>query len=175
MAVMRRLHASLQKLKHPWKRDRKARWYVQDRLSGDWEGPFLAVEIAYQIHTGALGVVDTVIDGASHKRYVVGRYDFLSSWLRPDAAKRQLLLRGLTRAVRERTRRPRGRQRSHCLTEDQQRAFRLLQLEPSCTTQQIKQRHRALALANHPDRGGSLQRMKEINWAFDVVQQASAL
>lgn len=38
------------------------------------------------------------------------------------------------------------------------------------TTDTLKARHRELAKRNHPDRGGSVERMQAINAAVDVVQ-----
>lgn len=37
------------------------------------------------------------------------------------------------------------------------------------TKEQVKQRHRELARKHHPDRGGKLERMQDINWAVDIL------
>ena len=39
------------------------------------------------------------------------------------------------------------------------------------TAAELRQLHKQLALANHPDRGGSLDKMKDINAANDVLKQ----
>ena len=39
------------------------------------------------------------------------------------------------------------------------------------TAEELRQLHKRLALANHPDRGGSLDKMKDINAANDVLKQ----
>jgi hypothetical protein len=58
------------------------------------------------------------------------------------------------------------------LTTEQRRAFGLLQLDPGCTRREARARLRALAAEHHPDRGGSVERMQEITWAWRVVRKA---
>ena len=51
-------------------------------------------------------------------------------------------------------------------------ALSVLGLDSSTTAREVKQVYRALALANHPDRGGDLRKMQEINAAHMVVTKA---
>jgi hypothetical protein len=174
---LHRLYRALQAEKRLWRRARRARWYVQRDLSGEWDGPFEAVEVAFQVYAGALDACDEVIDGRSRKRFLVGRTRFLARWARPNPEVEARLWRGLRRALGERRRAaqratPPERGAALVAPGDLWRAYRLLDLDPLCGADEVKRRHHALALAHHPDRGGSLQRMKEINWAYGVISRA---
>jgi hypothetical protein len=181
LETMGNIYRSMQLLKRPWIRHRQARWYVVPFESMDLDGPFEAVEIAYQIYVGLIGERDHVVNAETWTRYVVGKEPFLAVWRRRSPDKENRLYRGLLRSYDELTRLRASSSFSHSsrpvtrLTAEQERAFRVLDLEPSASAEERKRRHRALALEHHPDRGGSVERMKEINWAFDVVQHAAVL
>jgi len=49
--------------------------------------------------------------------------------------------------------------------------YRTLGVRPSDSPERIRERYRELAVANHPDRGGSLERMREINEAYERVSR----
>jgi hypothetical protein len=169
-----RLYRALQSEKKAWHAVRRARWYVQRDLSGEWDGPFEAVEVAFQVYSGLLGSGDEVIDGRSRDRFLVGRTRFLARWARPNAEVEARLWRGLQRALGER-RRTTGQSPEPWPAAGQgelRRAFRVLELDPTSTADEVKRRLHELALEHHPDRGGNLRRMKEINWAFGVIARA---
>lgn len=52
--------------------------------------------------------------------------------------------------------------------------YQILQVTPSATVEEIKKAYRKLALENHPDLGGSHDRMLVINEAFYVLANAEA-
>jgi hypothetical protein len=58
--------------------------------------------------------------------------------------------------------------------------YRTLGVSPADTQERIRDRYRELAIANHPDKGGSIERMRAINDAYERItrhreQQAAAL
>lgn len=57
---------------------------------------------------------------------------------------------------------------------DRAKARRVLGFGPrdEITRQTLKERFRALAMKHHPDRGGNVERMKEVSWANDVLEKA---
>jgi hypothetical protein len=56
------------------------------------------------------------------------------------------------------------------LTElESQDPYRVLGVSPRDSVEQIKSRYRQLALERHPDRGGSAERMKELNLAYGRI------
>jgi len=57
---------------------------------------------------------------------------------------------------------------------DAQDPYRLLGVSPSQSAEQIRTRYRELAMAAHPDRGGSLERMRELNLAYERIQAHQA-
>jgi hypothetical protein len=52
---------------------------------------------------------------------------------------------------------------------DEQDPYRTLGVSPSDTTDRIREKYRELALVNHPDRGGSIERMRAINDAYERI------
>lgn len=52
--------------------------------------------------------------------------------------------------------------------EDQD-PYRLLGVSPMDTEEHIRDRYRELALVNHPDRGGSVEKMRELNVAYERI------
>ncbi len=177
LETLENLYRALQLEKRPWIRNKLARWYVLPGGSREWEGPYEAAEIAYLIYSGRIDRGDTVVNGDSWSQYRVGGHRFLSSWMKHDPDKEARLLKALLQAHRRASalrssgaRPPVGIR----LTPEQERAFRILNLPPTSSPEERKRRHRDLAKQHHPDRGGSLARMKEINWAYDVVQRAAA-
>lgn len=52
---------------------------------------------------------------------------------------------------------------------DDQDPYRILGVSPLDSTEKLKARFRELALECHPDRGGSAERMREINLAYERV------
>lgn len=180
---LQHLYVSVRMLKKPWKANKNELWYVRHTQSSEWTGPFEAAEIAYQIYVGLIDAKDVVIQSKSQKRYVVDEHAFLATWMMASKEKEERLFRGLSHILRERSKRSKRKfhipdyddfPREKLLTDEQRRAFEMLDLQPNCTVDEMRKRHRRLALENHPDRGGNLRKMKEINWAFEVVQHASA-
>lgn len=49
--------------------------------------------------------------------------------------------------------------------------YRMLGVSKSDTADRIRERYRELAIANHPDRGGSPERMRQINDAYERIAQ----
>lgn len=54
---------------------------------------------------------------------------------------------------------------------DEQDPYHLLGVSPHASLESIRERYRQLALENHPDRGGSAERMGEVNAAYEKVLQ----
>jgi hypothetical protein len=52
---------------------------------------------------------------------------------------------------------------------DGQDPYRTLGVSPSDTAEVIRERYRELALENHPDRGGSIEKMRAINEAYERI------
>ncbi|MFZ5469239.1 MAG: J domain-containing protein [Myxococcota bacterium] len=52
--------------------------------------------------------------------------------------------------------------------EDQD-PYRLLGVSPLDSDDTIRDRYRELALANHPDRGGTVEKMREVNLAYERI------
>lgn len=50
-------------------------------------------------------------------------------------------------------------------------AFATLHLLPSAPQEVVRAAHRALAVVHHPDRGGEIDRMVEINAAYDLLRR----
>lgn len=181
VGTLSHLYATLQRLKKLRPTNRRARWYVQDSVGGERRGPFEAVEVAYQLHVGLLGIHDWVINGDTAERYVVVDHEFLKKWITANADQRRRLASSLKRAVREWAKGQRvpvtsmRRWLKKTMSDEERRAFEVLSLEPGSSPDEVRQRHRQLALAHHPDRGGNQQRMKEINWAFDIAFKAPAV
>jgi hypothetical protein len=58
----------------------------------------------------------------------------------------------------------------HFLEEvEGQDPYRVLGLSPADSSEEIKSRYRQLALERHPDRGGSLEKMQELNRAYGRI------
>jgi hypothetical protein len=49
--------------------------------------------------------------------------------------------------------------------------YRTLGVAPSDSPERIRERYRELAVAHHPDRGGSIDRMREINDAYERISR----
>jgi DnaJ-domain-containing protein 1 len=56
--------------------------------------------------------------------------------------------------------------RPHC---GQSRHHRTLGLDPGASLEEIKSAYRALAMEHHPDHGGSVEKMREINAAYAAI------
>lgn len=52
---------------------------------------------------------------------------------------------------------------------DEQDPYRVLDVSPLDTPERIRARYRELALASHPDRGGTPERMRELNVAYERI------
>jgi hypothetical protein len=52
---------------------------------------------------------------------------------------------------------------------DDQDPYRMLGVSPLDSPEAIRDRYRALALENHPDRGGSPDRMRDLNLAYERI------
>lgn len=52
---------------------------------------------------------------------------------------------------------------------DGQDPYRLLGVSKSDTPERIRERYRELAMENHPDRGGSAERMRQLNEAYERI------
>jgi hypothetical protein len=177
VGTLSHLYATLQRLKKRRSPPRSARWYVEHVISGERAGPYEAAEVAYQLHAGLLGAHDWVINADSSERFLVAEHRFLKKWLSTSETQRHRLASWLKRAVRQRSvgqNLPQASLRRWLITTmdaEERRAFEVLSLEPGSPHDEVRQRHRELALVHHPDRGGSQERMKEINWAFDVASR----
>lgn len=55
---------------------------------------------------------------------------------------------------------------------DNERYYALLGASKDASAEDLKRRHRALALRHHPDKGGDPEKFKEINEAYDVLKDA---
>lgn len=141
-------------------------------------GPYYAAELAYRIHTGLLDGRDEVLDSRTGRRYVVGQQAFLSTWLSGSRENELRLLRGLLLCARKSARNGQLPDAAtlpswmpEIMTDAERKAFQVLSLKPSSSAQEVRKRHRELVVSHHPDRGGHEDRMKEINWAYEVVQK----
>ncbi|MBL8952613.1 MAG: J domain-containing protein [Myxococcaceae bacterium] len=54
---------------------------------------------------------------------------------------------------------------------DEQDPYRLLGVSKSDSPERIRERYRELALVTHPDRGGSVDRMRQLNDAYERIAQ----
>ena len=52
---------------------------------------------------------------------------------------------------------------------DGQDPYRMLGVSKSDSPERIRERYRELAIANHPDRGGSVERMRQLNDAYERI------
>jgi hypothetical protein len=52
---------------------------------------------------------------------------------------------------------------------DGQDPYRTLGVSKNDTPERIRERYRELALANHPDRGGSVEKMRQLNEAYERI------
>jgi hypothetical protein len=52
---------------------------------------------------------------------------------------------------------------------DEKDPYRVLGVSPDSTLDEVRARYREAALLHHPDRGGSVQKMAEINLAFERI------
>lgn len=52
---------------------------------------------------------------------------------------------------------------------DDQDPYRVLGVSPMDAPEAIRDRYRELALMNHPDRGGSAEKMREVNLAYERI------
>lgn len=77
--------------------------------------------------------------------------------------------RAEARARREQTRHQNAQARERASQVSKARRILGYSAKEPLTTDQVKQRHRELARKHHPDRGGSLERMQDINWAVDIL------
>lgn len=178
--TLEKLLGSLQMLRKPWHHDERDRWWVQRSEDSTWDGPYEAVEIAALINIDLIDDLDRVINAKSQKRYTVCRERFLVRWRDQSSSTATSLVRGLVKAIRRRSRRY-GVELERLnvelirisLTDEERAAFALLELEPTASVEELRRRHRELALANHPDRGGDVARMVAINRAFDIAQSAT--
>ena len=151
------------------------RWWVAGRGTGR-EGPFHAAELAYLARAGRLRPEDRVADEAGRCASVAG-HPSLARWMRGARFEDRRIVRALSACARAYVAAlddpaNRGTATDPAVTPEQRRAFRLLQLEPGCSPREAKARLHALAARFHPDRGGSVERMQEITWAWSVVQKA---
>ena len=56
--------------------------------------------------------------------------------------------------------------RSSCVSS---RHHRVLGVRPSATREEIRSAYRKLAMQHHPDHGGTVEKMREINAAYDAI------
>jgi hypothetical protein len=52
---------------------------------------------------------------------------------------------------------------------DDQDPYRVLNLSPLASAQEVRERYRELAFRSHPDRGGTDGRMREVNLAYERI------
>ncbi len=52
---------------------------------------------------------------------------------------------------------------------DEQDPYRLLGVSKSDSPERIREKYRELALENHPDRGGSVEKMRQLNDAYERI------
>jgi hypothetical protein len=55
--------------------------------------------------------------------------------------------------------------------DESAKAFAIFELDPSASLSMVKKRYRVLAMACHPDRGGSPEDFQQVNWAFGVLKR----
>lgn len=67
---------------------------------------------------------------------------------------------------------PWQQQRSY--TADERKAYGILKLTPGASEATIRAAYRRLIMEAHPDRGGSIERAQDINWAKNVLLKKSA-
>jgi hypothetical protein len=77
---------------------------------------------------------------------------------------------GLVCAKKPCARRP--RQSSKSFTEETQKHFQILGIPVGASKARIKEAYRALVLANHPDRGGDAEALKNVVEAYRALQKA---
>ncbi len=173
-----KLYACIRLMAVSGPRSPKARWHCLSTDGSRSTGPFHAAELAYRIHLGLMQGNDVVVDSKTTKRFVVREHTFLSTWLTQSEDTDRRILRGLVLCARTLAKHgdlpmqvilPEWAE--EILTPEERRAFHILSLAPSCTPGEVRKRHRELAVTNHPDKGGEEEVMKEINWAYDVVQR----
>jgi len=131
---------------------------------------FHRLELGYLVYVGRLGPEDSVVSPAG-ERYRVGEQDWLAQWLDRTSGQQERLLRGLLRCMPRPTVQPGQRPQQQPAQSDTTRAFSLLGVTATCDLVKAKARHRQLAMRHHPDRGGAVERMQELNWALGVVKQ----
>ncbi len=75
------------------------------------------------------------------------------------------------RQYREAEDREQGRRRTNTsgINATSVSALRTLGVKPDATREEIRSAYRALALKHHPDHGGSVERMREINLAYAAI------
>jgi len=176
-----KLYACLQLMSAGARSRHGARWCCVGSDGSISGGPYHAAELAYRIHCGLIDSRDWVVDAKTARRFMVGRHRFLSQWLAYDADNERRILRGLLICVRRSARD--GSLPSavalpawigDVLTPEEKRAFHIMSLSPSSSPVEVKKRHRELVASHHPDRGGEPEKMKEINWAYEIVQKVSS-
>lgn len=175
-----KLYACLQLMSASTRTRHGARWCCVGPDGSISSGPFHAAELAYRIHTGRVDSRDWVIDTKTGRWLMVARHRFLSTWLAGTAENERRILRGLLLCVRKSARD--GALPSavtlpewitEILTPDEKRAFQVMSLSPSSSAGEVRKRHRELVVSHHPDRGGEEEKMKEINWAYELVQKVA--
>jgi hypothetical protein len=132
----------------------------------------VAAEVAYLIWSGRLGGPDLVAHRQERRIHVIGDTPCLSRWLGGDSRLVVPLRRSLERAVQFRSRFYRSSSTTprRDWTPEQRRALRLLGLAPTSSAADLARAQRLLALRYHPDRGGSLEQMQQINRACQLLQ-----
>lgn len=164
-----RLYESIQLLKGAGRVHSKGRWHVRPRDSEHWDGPYGLAELAFRIYNGEVASDAHVVDRRTGRGHVVSQHAFFAHWLTHSPGKDRELFQGLKGEIDTQAELPK-----RSLTRKQREAFGLLSLHHDCTYEEARKRHRALVFRNHPDRGGSLEQMLKINWAYSVVSEATA-
>lgn len=94
------------------------------------------------------------------------------------APKRVYKVRGEAQPQAERRERERERERERRrsttappvrVLSESERAYLLLELDRNATVEDVKRRRRELAFRHHPDRGGNVGKLAEINEAADIL------
>jgi hypothetical protein len=175
-----KLYVCLRFLRSSRQRSSRARWYVLASDGSFSSGPLHAAELAYRIYYGLVDASETAVDCKTGAHHPVASSELLARWLVQSEEQSKRIVRGLLQCVRHYI--VDGRLpielnlpswAEELLTPAEQHAFQVLSLPPTCSPREARKRHRELVITHHPDRGGSEDRMKEINRAYEVVQKVA--
>ena len=150
------------------------RWYAVRSEAENSDGPFYYEEIAYLINSGRLNAQDIVLDSKTRRYYLIGSNFIFSKWLIRSEENSHKLYQGIIQCVwnHRGALDPKNQKLpGWALSESQRKALRIMNLDKSVTSSELKQRHRQLLLTHHPKLGGDLETMKEIDWAYHTIKE----